>query len=98
MQLNPFRHQELFILRELDKFEHANQIGFPFDELLHAVRFGSIKGATGARHSVSTTGPERIRAKAVTQVVVLPDLAATGHPTHDGLLIQKHFNGRQILL
>src|SRR6266566_4318163 len=98
MQLNPFRHQELFVLSELDKFEHAHQIGFPLDELLHAVRFGSIKGATGTRHSVSTTGPKRIRTKAVTQIIVLPHLAGTCGTREDSLLVKKDFNRRQILL
>ena len=74
MQLNAFGHQEPFVLGELDKFEHANQVGFPFDELLSAVRFGSIKGATGARHSVSTTRPERIRAKAMVVACLLQGL------------------------
>src|SRR6266480_2120672 len=98
MQFNPFRYEKLFVLSEPDKFEHAHQIGLALAELLHAVRFGSIKGATGTRHAVSTTRPKRIRAKAVAQVVVLPDLAATGGTVDDCILVEQHFDGCHILL
>ena len=35
VQFHAFRYQQLFILCERDEFEHANQIGFPLDQLLH---------------------------------------------------------------
>jgi len=42
--------------------------------------------------------PERVDTVPVPKIVVLPDLAATGCPTHDSLLIEQHFNRREILL
>ena len=97
VQLDAFGHQQLFVVGQRNELQHADQVGLAFDQLLHGGALGSVVGAASAGQAMQALRPERVGAKAVSEIVILPALPARRRAVHDRVLVQQHFNGGQVL-
>jgi hypothetical protein len=82
----------LFVVGEGDIGAHALQVGFGFEQVGLGGVFGDVKVAAGAGHPVGALLEERVAAVAMSQVIVLPGLAASG----DGVAVDEDFDGAQV--
>src|SRR5438105_1094262 len=98
MEFNSFGNKQLLVFGERHEFEHMDEIGLPFDKLVHRSRLRSIEWALGTRHPMRTTRPERIRAPSMPKVIIFPALSATSCTIQHSLLVEQHFYGCEILL
>ena len=97
MQFDAFGDEQAFLFGQLDILQHADQVGFSLDQLLHGCGLGTIERATGTGHAVLALCPEGVGTIPMPQVVVLPHLTSCCCTGQDGLLVEQDFNGREIL-